>query len=147
VRWDKKTQMEKGITVYDFLKTKEITPQDLKDNFKFVKRIDIDMINHKGCPNCNNKSNFYDYPSPSWTYVNQCIACNTIMVTYITDRMGGGNTDTVDVYEQKNRPMYELYFKCDIQKDCIECRHCGEVSSDVDDIKNLFCKKCNMKLE
>lgn len=94
--------MGKEITISDFLETKQITEQDLKTNFQFVKRIDIDMIKHIGCVNCNNKSNLYAHDSPAWTHVHHCIACNTIMITFFTDRMSGVHTDTVDVYEKRS---------------------------------------------
>lgn len=94
--------MKKGITILDFLQSKEITPQDLKYNFEFIKRIDIDMLQHKGCPNCNNPSERPTYPSVPWTEVYRCLACDTIMITHVTDGMGGGNTDVVDVYKQKD---------------------------------------------
>ena len=89
------------MTISEFLKSKEITPEELEDNFNFIRRINVDMIYHKGCPNCDNKLNFYNYPSSAWTSVNMCVACGTIMITYVTDRMGGGNTDRVDVYKDK----------------------------------------------
>jgi len=139
--------MTPGITISKFLKAKEITTQELKDNFTLVRRIRVNMTSNKSCPNCGDTVNYFNHSGEDWTYVNSCVKCRTIMVTYVTDRMGGGNIDTVDVYEQMDKPMYRLYFKCDIQKDCIECLYCGTVSNDKNDIDNLFCKTCNKTLK
>lgn len=138
--------MEKELTIYDFFKSKEITAKEIEEKFHLVTEYDIDMINHKGCPHCKNTANQYDWKSESWIGVIECVACRSIILTFFSDRMGGNHTDVVRVYEQKNRPMYELYFKCDIQKDCIECRYCRTISSDKQDIEKLFCKKCNKSL-
>ena len=92
---------EPRTTISEFLNTKTITEQDLKDNFNFVRMLRVDMSTHKGCPNCNNELNFYRYPAEPWTQVNRCFSCNTIMITHILDRMGGGSLDTVDIYEEK----------------------------------------------
>ena len=139
--------MEAGITIFDFLETKEITSKEIEDNFQFVTEYDIDMIHYDGCPHCKDKSNQYHWKSAAWIGVTECAKCQSIILTFYSDRMGGVHTDTVRVYEQKNRPMYLLYFKCNIQKDCIECRHCGHVSSGKDNIKNLFCSGCNTSLK
>ena len=135
------------LTVNDFFKSKEITAKEIKDQFHLVAEYDIDMIHHKGCPHCKDTANQYGKESEAWTGVIECVACGSIILTFFQDRMGGIHRDKVMVYEQKNRPMYKLLFKCDIQKDCIECRYCGTVSSDKEDIKNLFCKKCNKSIK
>ncbi len=93
--------MEKGITISDYLKTKEISPQDLKDNFKFIKRYNIDMTNYDGCPHCKDRCNQYKYPSGAWANVIHCIACDSIIITYVSDRMGGNNMDVIEVFKQK----------------------------------------------
>lgn len=142
---------ERGITISKFLESKELKMKEVEETFQLVKRLDIDMISHSiekdGCVNCGNKSNSYSIKCESWTGATFCVACDSLMFIIFSDRMGGGHNDAVFVYEQKNRPMYRLYFKCDIQKDCIECRHCGTISSDKEDIENKFCKKCNKTLE
>lgn len=89
------------MNIREFLESKEIVPEELEVNFEFVRRIDIDMIGHESCPNCNDVLNYRRYPSSSWTYVHRCIACGTIMITFVADRMGGGYLDTVDVYKDK----------------------------------------------
>lgn len=138
--------MKKELTIFDFFKSKEITADEIQENFHLVKEYDIDMTHHKGCPHCKDTINQYAWKSEPWTSVVECVACKSIILTFISDRMGGNYTDTVYVYEQKNRPMYELYFKCDIQKDCIECRYCRTISSDKEDIEKKFCKKCKKVL-
>lgn len=136
--------MKQEITVSEFVNSKQITLKEVEESFQLVKEIDIDMIHHKkGCVHCGDTANQYPIPSTPWTGVIFCVACDSLLFTVFSDRMGGNYTDTVYVYEQKNRPMYKLYYKCDIQKDCIECRYCGTVSSDKEDIENKFCKKCN----
>lgn len=134
------------LSVHDFFKSKQITAKEIKEQFTLVTEYDINMTGYKGCPYCHNQGNQYNKESEPWTGVTHCIACGSIILIFFQDRMGGNRIDKVMVYEQKNRPTYKLYFKCDIQKDCIECRYCGTVSSDKDDIKNLFCKKCNKSL-
>lgn len=131
------------MTPNEFFESKEIKIKELEENFHLVTQFNIDMINYEGCPHCKDTCNQTRWKSQSWTAVIQCIACKSIICIIFSDRMGGCHTDTVLVFEEKNRPMYNLYFKCDIQKDCIECRHCGTESSDPEDIKNKFCKKCN----
>ena len=137
----------KELTICDFFKSKEITVKEIEEKFVLVKEYDIDMTHQKGCPHCKDTANQYNWKSEPWTGIIECIACKSIILTFFADRMGGNYTDTVKVYEQKNRPMFELYFKCDIQKDCIECRYCGTISSDKEDIEKRFCKKCNKSLE
>lgn len=139
--------MNKDMSVSDFFKSKEITAKEIQDNFHLVKEYYIDMIHYKGCPHCKDTCNQYDWKSEAWTGVVECVRCTSIILIFYSDRMGGNHTDTAMVYEQKDRPMYELYYKCDIQKDCIECRYCKTVSSDKDDIEKLFCKKCNKALK
>ena len=144
---------DKGISIDAFLDSKEVKVQEIKDNFHFVKRIDnIDMIHHKieadGCVNCGNRANSYDIKSEAWTGCTYCVKCESLMVIYFSDRMGGNHTDTVDVYEQKNRPMYRIIFHGgEICKNFIECRICGTNSYDESDVKNHFCKKCNKNLD
>ena len=139
--------MEQGITVSKFVDSKQITLKEVEKTFQLVKRMDIDMIHHKkGCVHCGDTANQYSIPSEAWTGVTYCAACDSLLLTIFGDRMGGNHTDTVFVYEQKNRPMHMLYWKCDIQKDCIECRYCGTISSDKEDIENKFCKKCNKSI-
>ncbi len=139
--------MKPGITITNFLKSKEIDKQELDNNFNLVKTYEIDTQSHKGCPYCGDTVNQSRYPSGAWSTVAECIACQTIRITYISDRMGGCHVDTVYVYEQKNKPMYRLLYKCDIQKNIIECLHCGTESTDEEDIENLFCKKCDKNLK
>lgn len=143
--------MEKNITVSEFLNSKEITPTELKENFTLVKTLDIDMNRVDHCVVCNDTCNQQSFPSSPWTYVSCCHSCKYIILTFCSDRMGGNHTDTVLVYEQKNRPMYELYYKCEMpgQKygDAIKCRICNTESFDKEDIENKFCKTCNKKLE
>lgn len=139
--------MEKSITVTEYLRSKQLTFKEVEETFHLVKRIEIDSHEVKDkCINCENKSNKYSIDSEPWTGSYQCVACNSLIMILYSDRMGGVHTDSFFVFEQKNRPMYELYFKCDIQKDCIKCRHCGTQSSDKEDIDNLFCKVCNKNI-
>lgn len=138
--------MEEGLSIFDFFKSKEITMQEVEDNFAFVKEYDIDMTHHKGCPHCKDTANQYSWKSEAWTGIIECIACESIILTLYSDRMGGNYTDTVRVYEQKNRPMYELYYSCSKQEHYIRCRYCKTESSDKEDIENLFCKNCNKSL-
>jgi len=44
--------MEKNTTISEFLKTKEITIEELNQNFQLAEKIDVDMINYNGCPHC-----------------------------------------------------------------------------------------------
>lgn len=138
--------MEEGITVNKYIDSKQVTFKEVEELFELVKKIEVDTSRLEGCAHCGDTANQYRVPSEPWTACYQCVACGCLMMTVFSDRMGGGSTDTVFVYEQKNRPMFRLYFKCDTQKDCIECRHCGTVSSDKDDIEKRFCKKCNKTL-
>jgi len=142
--------MEKDLTVNDFFDSKEIKIKEIEEKFHLVTRYDIDMSRVKGCPHCKDTCNQGDWKSQSWTSVMDCGSCKSIIVTIYSDRMGGCHTDTVLVYEQKNRPMYELYYKC-AQGDrqyghAIFCRECKTESFDVEDIKNHFCKTCNKTL-
>jgi hypothetical protein len=143
---------ERGISINDFLKSKEIKMQEVKDNFHFVKRLDVDMTRYKceesGCLNCGNKANSYGEKSEPWTGAIYCAKCESLMFIYFSDRMGGNHTDTVDIYEQKNRPQYRIIFHGgDICKEFIECRICGCNSYDESDVKNKFCQNCNKTLE
>ena len=49
----------------------------------------------------NDVINVYDYPSEPWTYVKKCNRCDSIIFIIVTDRMGGQNTDTVYIYQNK----------------------------------------------
>mgnify|MGYP006871788161 FL=1 len=101
--------MEEGITVSKYVDSKQITMKEVEETFQLVKRIDIDMIHHgKECVHCGDTANQYTIPSEPWTGVYHCVACGCLMLTIFADRMGGNHTDTVFVYEQKNRPMYRL---------------------------------------
>lgn len=142
-----KDETPRGITVSDFLKTKLLTFAEVKETFNLVKEIDVDFSSVKGCANCGDTANQYSVDCEPWVGARQCIACQSLVMVVFQDRMGGARTDAVFVFEQKNRPMYRLYYKCDIQKDCILCRVCNTQSSDPEDIKNLFCKTCNKTLK
>lgn len=137
--------MKKGITITKYLESKQLTFEEVKKTFQLVKEIEIDSSEIKDkCIHCGDTCNQYTIPSESWTGVVQCIACGSLIFTIFSDRMSGCHTDSVFIFEQKNRPMYKLYFKCDIKKDCIECRICGNISSDKKDIEKLYCPTCKI---
>ena len=92
---------KKRITIDDFLESKKITQDELKQNFEFVKTIKVDTFEFKKCPNCGDVINYSKYPATSWTEVHRCIACDTIMITFMSDRMSGNYIDTIDVYKDQ----------------------------------------------
>ena len=94
--------MNENISISDFLKTKEITVNEIKQNFKLVAEYDIDMIKIGIiCPHCKSKNNLYNWKSEPWTGVKQCIACQSIILILYQDRMAGVYTDKVMIYKQK----------------------------------------------
>lgn len=128
-------------TIKQYLDSKKITGKELEEKFVLVKKIEVE--DRKCCPVCGDNANQYRYDSEPWTGVTWCIVCDSLLYTIFGDRMGGSHTDTVFVYDQKDKPTYKKYFLCADQKNYIECRICGTKSSDTNDIETLFCKTCN----
>jgi len=48
------------MNIDEYLKSKEITPDELENNFKMVRKLSLDTLIHKSCFNCgyllNNKN-------------------------------------------------------------------------------------------
>lgn len=74
--------------------------KDIEPHFKLDKELSIDTSNYKGCLNCSDKAsnNIWLQFTASWTRVQHCRKCAHLNVVYVSDRMGGTNTDTVYCY-------------------------------------------------
>lgn len=134
------------MTIDKFLESKKIKSKEIENNFQLVTTYSVSFDSKKGCPHCKDTCNQSMHEAEAWSAVMACVACDCLMLVHFTDRMSGCHVDTVKVYEDKNRPMYRLYFKCDIEKDCIECRWCGNVSSEPKDIQSKSCHECGKDL-
>jgi len=86
--------------ISEFLTYKQITEDELKQHFTFVKSIDKDLMSHQGCPNCGNEHNCSNLPAAPWRGCIHCWNCDCIMMVYYADRMGGDYTDRVMVYKE-----------------------------------------------
>lgn len=87
------------MTIDEFLKSKIITEKELQEHFKLVKEVNIDAVNHKGCLNCNDMHNNRHLPAEPWAGLQYCWVCNSLIMVYYQDRMGGVYTDVVKVYQ------------------------------------------------
>jgi hypothetical protein len=85
-------------TINEFLKSKEITEDELKANFKLLTSFTIADVKERVCPNCRDTHNNKRLPAGSWTSVMHCWACNSISFIVYGDKMGGG-FDTVNIYK------------------------------------------------
>lgn len=90
------------MTFNDFAKKFTVNPEtDIAPYFRLDKILDFDTHKHSGCPHCTDKLNIHRFDSVPWTGVIKCTICNSLMVVYYSDRMGGNHTDTIYVYKEK----------------------------------------------
>lgn len=89
------------MTIREYLETKEVKPKELKDNFTLVREFDLDIFNHEGCYNCGDLRNNERLRVGSWLHGQFCRKCNSIIMVYEQDRMGGAFTDVIEVYQEK----------------------------------------------
>jgi hypothetical protein len=89
------------MTSNEFVEKFTIKHKDVEDNLTFVKELDLDTHNHKGCFHCNDPINQHMLRSEAWTMVQYCWVCKHINLVFVTDRMGGYHKDTVKCYTNK----------------------------------------------
>ncbi len=95
--------------IEDYLKTKEVTREELIENFKKVRRFEVNIFNHKGeCFNCGDLLNHEDLKvADGWQHAQYCYVCKSISVAYEADRQGGANMDVVEVYQEEKEKSEE----------------------------------------
>lgn len=89
-----------GLTISKFIQSKQITKEDLDDNF--VNISETSGFAGKSCPNCGDKINCRSYPTESWCSVRWCVKCGTISHIIHADRMDGNHHDYITIYQAKN---------------------------------------------
>ena len=80
------------MNITEFLDSKQVKLKELEENFTLVKRIDIDINEHKKeCINCGNRNNQYKIPSEPWSRLIYCTYCERLIFSIYADRMSGNN--------------------------------------------------------
>ena len=88
--------------VHEYVESKKIKYQEIKDNFEFIRRYEKDGgKNEDECLNCGDKLNFKWMPSEPWTSAQLCYNCDCVNFIIRPDCMGGVCEDTVEIYKGK----------------------------------------------
>lgn len=75
--------------IFDFIKSKQITSEEIENNFEIYKKIVIKSKENPICYNCNK---FLDKKLPtdsSWFSVKYYYECDSINIIYYDDEMNG----------------------------------------------------------
>lgn len=89
--------------VFDLVQKFEIDlTRDIEPNLKLYRERDINYLENKGeCYGCGDKLNARKIPSTAWTVVQRCIACKSLNVVIVHDRMAGIGHDTLLIFRDK----------------------------------------------
>lgn len=87
--------------VREYIKSKEVTREELEDNFFVSNTFTVVRGVLAECGNCKHQANTKLVPSESWTSALYCWECDSITLMTHADRMGGNHTDHYTVYTDK----------------------------------------------
>jgi hypothetical protein len=89
------------MTVFKFIKSKQITLKEVEDNFIEFDRKEVVANSIQGCFNCGDVHNNSQHDSEPWTAVFHCVKCTSLSFVIFCDRMGGNVHDTVIIFKEK----------------------------------------------
>jgi hypothetical protein len=72
--------------------------KDIEPNFNKIKETDTLNFEIGKCPICGNDK-IRRFPSSAWTRTDVCYHCETIIVVYYQDRLGGALCDVIYCYK------------------------------------------------
>lgn len=75
---------------------------ELLKHFSLFRTFDRSYFETRNCLNCDgDEKEITKLQAGSWEHAKYCASCNSIVIIYEQDRMGGTFTDVIKVYKEK----------------------------------------------